>query len=860
MKYIGYLILTILLLSAITGRAQRPEIKPMLKRGWRQINIKEPDSAIQLADSILQIAGPDYSDDRIKAMNIKAKAFFQKGKKTESVALLFDALRLCRSPRDNKNMAYLYGEIGYAYYAQKHYPESKAYYHKQIDILNKLYGNDSLADPYINLATMQEAMGEYDSANISLNEVGNIIAHNNNLQQHGYYYLNKGTLYLRMNKLDSAAIYYNKAYDAWHVIGYESQIYKTTFNLGYIAEQQRDFRKAIEYYHRTEQSVKKFGLKSEIAHVAGTIAEAYAAISRYDSAYKYLMDYVIVNDSVTNDEFNANLAKLDKQYQAEKNKETIHQQQLQLQRQNNRILVFIIILTVVILGGAILFGYLTFRRRLQQQVDEAKGKFFANVVHEIRTPLSMIQGPIKVLKEKATDPDIRYQLDMADRNTTRLNDLVNQMLAISKIDAAQYTLSESIGDINGFIVSVINSYQEPARSKNITLQWDHQISTLTALFDKDALEKIITNLLSNAIKYTPSGGSVGIELSNTDNKLSLTIWDTGTGIDKADQEKIFSRFYRAEQHQKDGSKGIGIGLSLVKDLVELMNGTIQLESELNRGAVFTLTLPLNIPQDRPQDLQTNSNAPTILLVEDDADILDFNKTLLINNGYNVITAINGKEASIILYNELPDLIISDVMMPEKDGIALLKEIRSNIETDHIPVILLSARSSAEAKMSGIAEGAQAYLPKPFLPAELTSLVKNQIQLLQKQKNTLQNVAQQTDNRTLEDKFAGADPFTRRCFEIIVAHLDDAQLSVEMLAGLMNINRSHFQRKIKTLSGYSPSELIKTVRLEKAMKMLLKKEGNITEVAYATGFTSQSYFTKCFSEHFGFPPSQAGNTN
>ncbi|PQJ13101.1 hypothetical protein CJD36_004995 [Flavipsychrobacter stenotrophus] len=861
MKYFCYLLLSFLLLSALDTSAQRPDIKPMLKRGWRQINAKEPDSAMQLADSILQLVGTEYSDDRVRAMNIKAKALYQKGKNTESVTILFDALRLCKAPRDNKNIAYLYGEIGYAYYAQKHYPESKLYYHKQIDILKSLYGSDSLADPYINLATMQQGIGEFDSAALSLNVVAGIVAHNNNLQQHGYYYLNRGTLYLYTNKLDSAAIYYNKAYDAWYAIGYESQIYKTTFNLGYIAEQQKDYRKAIEYYHRTEQSVKKFGLKSEIAHVAGTIAEAYAAIGKYDSAYKYLFDYVMVNDSVTHDEFNSYLAKLDKQYQSEKNKETIHKQQLELQRQNNRILIFIIILTVVVLGSIVLFGYFTFSRRLQQQVDEAKGKFFANVVHEIRTPLSMIQGPIKVLQEKTTDPEVRYQLDMADRNTTRLNDLVNQMLAISKIDATQYTLSESLGTPTVFVASIVDSFKLQAKEKGITIHFEIGPDE-NALFDKDAVEKIITNLLSNAIKYTPKGGNVGVEIEKSNTEWTFTIWDTGPGISQLDQEKVFSRFYRTEQHQHDGSKGIGIGLALVKELVLLMNGYIKLDSEPGKGAVFTVTLPLRTPENVIAT-PSNEDSATILLVEDDADILDFNKTLLLNSGYRVLTARNGIEASTLLLEELPDLIISDVMMPEKDGLTLLKELRNNIATDHIPVILLSAKSSTQAKMDGITEGAQAYLAKPFIPTELTTMVKNQLELLQRQKLRLHVPDTSTApvaDISIEERFADADPFTRRCFEIIVEHLDDAQLSVEMLAGLMNINRSHFQRKIKTLSGYSPSELIKTVRLEKALKMLLKKEGNITEIAYATGFTSQSYFTKCFSDHFGYPPSQAGSIN
>ena len=828
----------------------------MLEKAKEQLNLKNPDSALLLAEEVLKMADKDDNDGIIKALGIKAKAFFQKDKYNQSVTILFDALRRCKDPRDNKHIAYLYGELGYVYYAQKHYAESKSYYYRQIDLLRKLYGTDSLADALINLATMHQGLKEFDSARVALDEAGNIITHNGNLKQQGYYYLNRGSMLLSTNEPDSAEYYYRKAYEAWNAIGYESQIYKTTFNLGYLAEQKKDFRKAIDYYHLTENAVKKFGLRSEIAHVYGTMAEAYAAINQYDSAYNYLYQYVVISDSITHDEFNTTLAKLDKQYQSEKNKETIHEQQLELEQQHDKIFLIITLLIIVLLAGVVLFGYLTFRRSVQQQVDDAKGRFFANVVHEIRTPLSMIKAPVKLLQEKTTDADTLYQLDIADRNITRLNDLVNQMLAISKIDATQYILKESLGDPAIFINTIADGYKLQAMEKQILMHYTVETPACNVLFDKDGLEKITANLLSNAIKYTPAGGNIGVELSKNGTNWTLTVWDTGTGIDKSDHEKIFSRFYRAQRHEADGSNGTGIGLSLVKELVLLMNGSIKVESEVGKGAVFTVSLPLNEPENNTLPaFSVDENAPVILVVEDDDEIRDYNKVLLQSNGYNVMTARNGNEATTLLQDELPDLIITDLMMPEKDGITLIKEIRNNEATDHIPIIVLSARSSAQAKIEGISGGAQVYLDKPFIPAELIALVKNQLQVLQKQKENLQQSATAID-KTIEERFEQTDPFTRKCYAIIREHLDDAQLSVEMLAGLMNINRSHFQRKIKTLTGYSPSELIKTIRLETALKMLLNKERNITETAYATGFTSQSYFTKCFSEHFGYPPSQA----
>jgi DNA-binding response OmpR family regulator len=253
----------------------------------------------------------------------------------------------------------------------------------------------------------------------------------------------------------------------------------------------------------------------------------------------------------------------------------------------------------------------------------------------------------------------------------------------------------------------------------------------------------------------------------------------------------------------------------------------------------------------------NEFAFTLLLVEDDKDILEFNTGIMTAEGYNVIAATNGTDAANILTNTLPDLIITDLMMPGKDGNELLKDIRNNTLTAHIPVIILSAKAAAQSRIDGTASGAQAYLAKPYSPAELVALVKNQLSIVAHYKERYQNMVSDTQ-QNVEDRFSGTDPFTQRCYAIIQEQLDDPQLSVEKLAELMNINRSHFQRKIKTLTGYSPSELIRKIRLEKALEILLSKQSNITETAYASGFTSQSYFTKCFTEHFGYPPSHASN--
>lgn len=854
--------LVFILLLPVAARA-KDDTRSLIDRAKYCLNHKDPDSGLYYADKALTQAQAENDNGlQARAMTLKGKGLFYKKKSTEAIDLYFKALRLCKSPADDKQIAYIYGEIGYAYFNGGHAEQAREYYEKEIAIRRTANGRDSIGNQLMNLSVMYQQMGLYDSAGRKLDEIRDILTRNNNLQLRGYYNLNRGALMQVAGKLDSTERYYNQAYDVWRSLGNDEQLFRVTFNLGYLAYQRKDYAKAIKYYHLSEAAAKKFGSGREVAHLYGTMAESYAAAGDYKNAYGYLYQFATMSDSFSKEDFNSYALKLDKQFQTEKSKKTIQEQQIKLQsaslevqKQKNKVLVFVLILVGVALGGVVLFGYLSFKGRVRKEVEQAKNTFFANVVHEIRTPLSMIQGPVKVLQSKVTDAGMLEQLAIAERNTNRLNELINQMLDLSKVDAGKLTISPQLGNLSSFLNELSISYKAQADQKQLKYVQEIALPERPAIFDRDAIEKVVSNLVGNAIKYTPARGSVGLEvrtLGINDEMLSIRVWDTGCGIPREEQDKVFDRFYRQKEHEAAGTKGIGIGLALVKDLVTLMRGTIELESDRDKGAVFTVQLPLqyhvaqvNVPVDE-------GGGSVVLLVEDDADILAFNKRLLSDHSYQVITAANGIEAEEVLKEQMPDLVITDLMMPGKDGIGLLKDIRSSSATEHIPVIILSAKASA--RLEGVQEGAQVFLAKPFLPEELIGLVHNQLDVLAKARMRYREMTVRQD-KNIEQRFAGTDPFTQKCYSLVQEHLDDDQLTVEKLAELMNINRSHFQRKIKTLTGFSPSELIRTVRLEKARKMLQQRKGNIKEIAYSTGFSSQSYFSKCFTDHFGHPPSQ-----
>jgi tetratricopeptide (TPR) repeat protein len=415
-------IIALVTILTLPARAQQPAIVAVITKAANFINNGSPDSAVTVADAALQLA-IKQSDHKsqINAMRIKGKALFALKQNKEAVSQYFGALRICKAGADDKEAAMLYREIAYSYFSQGHPREAKDYYEKELTIKKAIYGNDSVGEQLLNLAVMHDQLKERDSAFMRLKEVDGILRRTNNMPLRGYYYINLGALLQTEGKADSAEQCYHLAYDTWKAVGNETQIYKVTFNLGFLAEQRKKYKEAINYYRLSEAAAKKFGFQTEIAHVYGTMAEAYAAISDYKNAYQYLYQYANINDSLSKGEFNNYIVKLDKEFQTEKNKETIHQQQLRLdkaaiqeQKQRNRVLIIIVVLITVIFIAVIILTYLTFRSRVKKQVELAKSKFFANVVHEIRTPLSMIQGPIKMLQASITDPDQCYQLDIAE--------------------------------------------------------------------------------------------------------------------------------------------------------------------------------------------------------------------------------------------------------------------------------------------------------------------------------------------------------------------------------------------------------------------------------------------------------------
>ncbi|MES2829446.1 MAG: two-component regulator propeller domain-containing protein [Bacteroidota bacterium] len=521
--------------------------------------------------------------------------------------------------------------------------------------------------------------------------------------------------------------------------------------------------------------------------------------------------------------------------------------------------------------------------RRMHQLDLMKIKFFTNVSHEFRTPLSLILLPIDNLIKSINNPDQHKQLATIKTNGKRLLNLVNQLLDFRKMEYNELKINRSDGDIIKFIKEVSASFMDVAHQKHIEFLIETDADVYITNFDHDKIERILFNLLSNSFKFTPSGGQITVIINlfpgvNTEdnNTLEIKVVDTGIGIAPENQAKVFDRFFQDDMPESLLNQGSGIGLSITKEFVKMHGGTIELESEPNYGSCFTVTLPVDQPLSliaTPDVAAENPELPalipsksgqgqpgagkktTILLIEDNDDLRFYLKDNL-KNSYHIIEAVNGKDGWQKALSMHPKLIVSDISMPEMNGIDLCKKIKGDSRTAAIPVILLTALTTEEDQLAGAASGANDYILKPFNFEILLSKIHNALQMQQTLKTTYQK---QIEVRAEDIHIVSEDEkFLKNAFELIEQNITRVNFSVEELSKLLNLSRVSLYKKLLTLTGKTPVDCIRTVRLERAVQLLQKSQLSISNVAYEVGFNNPTYFSKVFKEEYGQLPSEYVN--
>ncbi len=514
------------------------------------------------------------------------------------------------------------------------------------------------------------------------------------------------------------------------------------------------------------------------------------------------------------------------------------------------------------------------------ELDMMKIKFFTNVSHEFRTPLALIMAPVDKIIKQTEEPEQKRQLQMINRNARRLLNMVNQLLDFRKMEVQELKLHARKGDIVNFIQEISYSFSDVAEKKNIVFVFDSEIESFEINFDHDKIERIIFNLLSNAFKFTPERGHVSVLLTLNE-KISkaqfieIKVIDTGIGIPLNKQEKIFERFFQNDVPGSMVNQGSGIGLAITKEFVKLHNGEISVDSEPEMGSCFTVLFPVNIPSELterskfvqqvgenqtldssyvkvlPSDDTRIHKKNTVLIVEDNEDFRFYLKDNLIEH-FNIFEAANGKEGWQKTLALHPNLVVSDISMPEMNGIDLCRKIRNDKRTSHIPVVLLTALTGEEQQLQGLETGANDYMTKPFNFEILLSKLKNILTIQADMRKTYQKQVEVKPTELIVESVDSV--FIKKVLHLIEKNIANPDFSVEELSGEMYVSRGTLYKKILALTGKTPVELIRSVRLKRAAQLLTGGQLTISQISYKVGFKSQKYFVRSFKAEFNCVPS------
>lgn len=706
-----------------------------------------------------------------------------------------------------------------------------------------------------------------------------------------------GSFYLHQHDIPQAEVHLKEA-----MAYYESQ--KDRFSAPGILKTLSDLelernnpRAAIEYGERALEAMQFNRQALYWGPVHANLYRAYAALGQTDKALEHVLAWKTASDSIAVQDNARKIAEVEAHYNSREQESVIARQQFEIGRQ--RALLLIGLLALLLVSSLAYVAYFRARGKKREadhtralheietrqlrELDRVKSAFFANISHEFRTPLTLLIGPLREMETGKFRGNALKYFAIMRRNAERLLQLVNQLLDLSRLENGRLNLDLQAANLTAALRAIACAFESLADHKQIHFDVFVPRAPVWAFFDRDKLEKIVSNLLANAFKFTPEEGTVRLTVevnrSAPDSErltLQITVSDTGIGIPEAQLPFIFERFYQVENNSPDTPEGSGIGLALTKELVQLYSGTIQVQSIENQGTTFIVILPVRgadpalanesvpdaaVPADGQAPLEAPALAPaahsahtaSVLIVEDNPDLRAYIATQL-EGQFRILTANNGAAALPIAASEVPDLILTDLMMPEMDGLQLTQHLKDDPRTSHIPVVMLTAKAAREDRIGGLQTGAEAYLTKPFDAEELRALVArltDQRKLLQEKysRMVVLGAAPLTNSASLDEQFL------QQVLRVIEEYLDDDMFGVEQLAAGVNMSRSNLFRKLDALTGKSPTHLIRELRLTRAKQLLEQGAGNTTEVALMVGFNTPAYFVKCFVDQYGITPGE-----
>lgn len=898
-----FLLTLSLCLSAISVLAQNKaldslyrELKNHPKEDTSRVNIilqlcyeehdTNPEKNKQLAEEGLRISQKlNYARGIGYSYKYMAAYYWVKGDFQPAAEFAFKMLKVFEASGKEKNMADSYSMLGLIYTEWKNFDKAKEYYINALTLQQKIGEQRFIAYSYSNLGSLCYTFSRYDEAMDYYTKAIEIRKAINDKAGLTQSYTTMASLLVSTKDYAGALEYFKKVLPELQNRS-EYQKFIVLMGLGEVYKFTGEYKRSDSLFKEALRVSEKLGNKKSQREVYHELMSLDSTRHNYKKALHYALLENAYQDTVFSDEKTKQIAEVEGRYEADKKEQAI-----QLLERNNEIKglwqkILIGSLGVVFLAGLFYYYFQRLRTRKNKElmeaqevvnqklreVDKMKSHFFASISHEFRTPLTLIKGPIEQLMAQPALPLSVEKVKMIHRNSDRLLQLVNQLLDLSKLDSGNLQLENKQGDVYKFLRIIASSFDSYAQQHDIRYTVKIHDGVLFSSFDPDKLEKVLYNLLFNAFKYTPDGGAIAIICEENNNSLHIEITDNGKGIAPHQVHHIFDRFYQVNDHT-GFQEGTGIGLSLVKELLTLMGGTVHVDSEYGQGTTFRISIPLSRTKTINEEVSVWSSdhvktplenelerylqnaeleKETILVIEDNADMRSYIREHLIGD-YRVLEAAHGKEGLAIANREIPDLIITDIMMPEMDGITFCNTVRRDERTSHIPVVMLTAKEGRDNKIEGLETGADDYLTKPFDARELRARIKNLIhQRQQLRKKFSQQITLQPKNISI----TSVDGlFLEKVESTIEKFLSDYDFGVPQLQDALAMSKTQLHRKMKALTDQAPGEFLRNYRLRRAAQLLDQHGGNITEIAFAVGFGSLSYFTRSFKELFGKSPSE-----
>lgn len=831
-------------------------------------------------------------DDSRVALSAGNVSFMQTNINNYSEALKYNDIALKKYEKlDNKEgIVWMNRVIGGIYSKTENHKKALEYFHKSLKISEKLKRYDEAAEAY---SSIGHYYSEHNKPGNALKyyfkylDIGKKIKDSAILGRANY---NIARMKYVQGNMEEALQYSKKAIDIADKFPFETSYKFASIGLiGSIFYKQGNYELAKEYTEKALEYHKMGGEKTHLKRDYETLSSINEKMGNYKAALENKKLSVIYQDSLKQDDITKTVMK----YEFDKKEANIKNRQKEEIKNKNRISNIIYgILGVIILS--IVFILITLRLRnkklsaekqnlelkrreaeLAKETETFKSRFLSNISHEFRTPLTLINGHLEILKKDGNPKDKR-RFDEMEYSGKRLLQLINQLLDLSKIEKDTYRLYFKKGNLLNEAQNYIQAFYSLAEQRNINLTREITESAKDKFYQRDfaysseTLASVFNNLISNALKHTPSGGNVHCKIDFRENKFYFSVSDTGTGIPEKDLPHIFDRFYQVATKEKPIYEGSGIGLAIVKELVLLHKGGVSAENNATGGCTFrvwvsegetisgsenpVISSPAIVPNAKISAEENNiddEEKPQILVVEDQKELRKFVVENL-GNQYRFLEAENGKQGTELALEHLPDIVISDVMMPEMNGLQLCQTLKENDITSHIQIILLTAKSDQTDKIEGLETGADDYLTKPFSISELALRVMNRINL---QNNLRKRFAGNTIP-VIED-VPGLNQRDRNFLEKldrIIRENIEKEFSVTDLASEIGLSSSQLTRKLKIITGQTPANFIKNIQMEFALQML-KKGDTVSETAWKIGFSEPGYFTKVFKKHFGFLPSE-----